>query len=332
MIDGLMDIRRDNRNSSNCTAHLSKRHLITNTNQMNDDSSPHIVGVKEWSMCKQSIKELLAPNFSTYYILNFYHKMEMPEFGLCALSPKELFWHEIEGNVSARHSDNVLVHQWTGTEDAQFWPGLMCDMDKPVVITLECAEEETQIKIMFSCGSKHSAFIFNLCPFKQDAYLVFFVPYQKFRDGHLSLLSPLHFLLEFIGRMRSSTAIGGNQQPDDVNACCVCQSVTEVVFLPCGHSSFCLKCSKKAAKDPRCPVCRLNIFERHVYRLSSPRCLTCPARFDCRRMDCMLLPCCCVVGCKQYTELAVQSGVDECPACGQQPVERIIKVFVQQEQ
>uniref|UniRef100_A0A183CEX4 RING-type domain-containing protein n=1 Tax=Globodera pallida TaxID=36090 RepID=A0A183CEX4_GLOPA len=151
------------------------------------------------------------------------------------------------------------------------------------------------------------------------------------RDGHLSLLSPLHFLLEFIGRMRSSTAIGGHQQPDDVNACCVCQSVTEVVFLPCGHSSFCLKCSKKA-KDPRCPVCRLNIFERHVYRLASPRCSTCPARFDCRRMDCMLLPCCCVVGCKQYTELAVQAGVDECPACGQQPVERILKVFVQQEQ
>uniref|UniRef100_A0A183CIL2 CCHC-type domain-containing protein n=1 Tax=Globodera pallida TaxID=36090 RepID=A0A183CIL2_GLOPA len=246
---------RDSRGNAHVEAFQEP--LITNTKQMNDDSSPHIVGVKEWSMCKQSIKELLAPNFTTYYVLNFYHKMEMPEFGLSALSPKELFWHEIEGNVSARHSDNVLVHQWTGTEDAQFWPGLMCGMDKPVVITLECAEEEAQIKIMFSCGTKHSAFIFNLCPFKQDAYLVFFVPYQKFRDGHLSLLSPLHFLLEFIGRMRSSTAIGGHQQPDDVNACCVCQSVTEVVFLPCGHSSFCLKCSKKA-KDPRCPVCRLN--------------------------------------------------------------------------
>ncbi|KAL3069931.1 hypothetical protein niasHS_016156 [Heterodera schachtii] len=294
----------------------------------NSNNSPNIVGVKEWSMCRESIKDLLGPNFTTYFILNFYHKMPVPEFGLSALSAKQLFWHEIEEKVSARNSDHVLVHRWAGTTDADFWTELGCDMDTPVVLTLEAIEEDPKhIKIMFSCGSKHSAFIFKLCPIIEDAYLIFFVPYQKFRDGHLSLLSSLHFLEEYMGRMRSRTFVA------EQNQCIICQKLTELVFQPCGHATYCKKCDRKSTKDPRCPICRLHVYDRYEYRLApGSRCVVCPARFGCHRMDCMVLPCRCVVGCKQYTQLAVQPGRDPCPACNFEPVDQLVKVFVQQEQ
>lgn len=72
-------------------------------------------------------------------------------------------------------------------------------------------------------------------------------------------------------------------------------------------------------------------FSRCKSRIPSKQCMICPKKFNCHKMDCMLFPCGCIIGCCTYAEKAIlPSEGGKCPNCKDE-VNALQKVFIQQE-
>lgn len=196
--------------------------------------------------------------------------------------------------------------------------------------------EPKRIMVMLEhYGTSSSVYKFHSCPVTGDAYLVFLTSVGNFinkntnRTGQMSLLSEEEYLNEYGRRLVNSLVT----RRADFSFCLACTSTrAEIVLMPCGHAPFCAKCCRNY-KGTECPLCKTELYCESI-KFTVPEagahCLACPPSMNCTKMDCMLQPCGCVVGCLEYVERSLAPKADNCPNCGEE-VETMMKVFAQTE-
>lgn len=301
---------------------------------------PKLAGTNEWTTSRHSIRELLSGRSFAHFVLCFYNNSEkLPDIGLTTFPVKELFWELAKENTSPEDCEFILKHKWND-KDFKYWNELVPGCAFPIdIFILISKEEPNKVKIMFGHnGIKSSIYKFTMCPILQDAYLFFFTPFDKFPSkentkNQISFLNPKDYLFEYSNRIKEGILSKKTNWEFSLCVGC-CNNTADIVIIPCGHTVFCSRCETKW-KD-KCPYCKSELgldlkFSRCKSRLPSKQCLVCPKYFECHKMDCMLFPCGCIIGCCLYAEKAiVPSEGGKCPNCNEE-VSSLQKVFIQQD-
>lgn len=55
-----------------------------------------------------------------------------------------------------------------------------------------------------------------------------------------------------------SSSLIGDESPTGICITCLSSRI-QTVFIPCGHASLCLSCSKRLISSLKCPICNLEI-------------------------------------------------------------------------
>uniref|UniRef100_A0A915DEL1 RING-type domain-containing protein n=1 Tax=Ditylenchus dipsaci TaxID=166011 RepID=A0A915DEL1_9BILA len=283
----------------------------------------NLVGVRDFIVIKDSIKSVLGDGCITTIFLGFAKlKNKLPRFAFSSVSPKKLFWMLSDSSTKISSLSAVKIHKWC-PEDEKQWKNKNFDNNSAVFITFRCFKANPSVvEIIFTYENVSSmVYSYKMCPMEQDAYFLINLPKKLFDEKRAVLMTSSEFYSQIVEEQMEKSL------PFESSKCMICyQASAEMVFIPCGHCTFCERCLQRY-KESACPNCKAERVETVKRRMFINLCMVCPIRKKCAQMNAILLPCCCVVGCMKTTKLAIELG-DSCPnlECKLQ-VERIQQIY-----
>ncbi|KAI1732193.1 zinc finger, c3HC4 type (RING finger) domain-containing protein [Ditylenchus destructor] len=283
---------------------------MTGSDQSDESKSPVLLGMQDISVICRSIMKLLDGKCSVTLNLDFICKGNvLPSFGISSTNAKKLFLATAESNVNVE--ELVKRHEWD-RNDLKDWKDKSIDHNYPVHITFRYDAERNpnfvEILFMHKCISS-DVYKYTIVPPNNDAYFLIFLPKDEFDTKRVSITTNYGFFVKHSVEMDFRKS----ETPFTPNACIFCFSnLADVVFLPCGHNVICDKCCFNYNEN-ECPMCK-STFTDTVTRVlkTTGICTLCPSRYECKTVNAMMLPCCCVVGCVRTAAIAIQLG-STCP-------------------